>query len=512
MKKITLIFSLFLATNVLRAEPNWSVNPSAFTYSMNATTKVNVNCIDLENPSNMIGAFVGTECRGVAYTNQVVNGNYLAFLTIYSNITSGETVTFKIYNVENDTEYTAATTVLFQDGSAYGFPTAPFTVATNYGVSSMELNDSTVNENDTNAVVGFFLVDGQSDSSFSYTLISGNGDDDNSLFSITSDTLRVNGSLDYEEMSLRKIRIQGSDGSCPYQKSFTIYVIDLPEAPQDMTLSNNLLDENSGVNFEIGVFSSFDEDSPVLTYSLVSGIGDDDNVNFSIVDDKLVTLANFNYEVKSLYSIRVRVQDSDGNGEEKSFNIFIRNVNEKPIIRDTIFEVEENVELNTLIGKMTYSDVDSGDVLITYVLDENFNIADEDLLTNTLLDYESQNEYKINVVVEDKNGLNDTALVIITILDVIEFDKPLGINKVLTPNDDGKNDFLWVSNVEIYADYSLKIFNSAGRIIYEVPSNYNNSWDGKYNGEIVEQGVYYYLFQSNSDSEIIFNGSITVLR
>ncbi len=60
------------------------------------------------------------------------------------------------------------------------------------------------------------------------------------------------------------------------------------------------------------------------------------------------------------------------------------------------------------------------------------------------------------------------------------------IYNLITPNGDGKNDFLEVKGL-LPDTYALKIYNSWGSLVYS-NDNYNNVWDGP----ALEDGVYYY--------------------
>ena len=42
---------------------------------------------------------------------------------------------------------------------------------------------------------------------------------------------------------------------------------------------------------------------------MIEGVGSEDNHKFELVNNTLFTKVMFNYEVKSLYSIRLRIQD-----------------------------------------------------------------------------------------------------------------------------------------------------------------------------------------------------------
>ncbi len=74
------------------------------------------------------------------------------------------------------------------------------------------------------------------------------------------------------------------------------------------------------------------------------------------------------------------------------------------------------------------------------------------------------------------------------------------------------NDFFKIENVEIYSDYKLTIFNDAGLVVYSKDMEYDNTWDGTYNGTPLNAGVYFYLFQNNSDSNLLFKGQISILK
>ncbi|MBI9089419.1 MAG: hypothetical protein JEZ12_09385 [Desulfobacterium sp.] len=62
------------------------------------------------------------------------------------------------------------------------------------------------------------------------------------------------------------------------------------------------------------------------TYTLVSGTGGGDNAQFTIAGDQLKTAATFDADVKSSYSIRVKVDDGNGGTFEKAFTISINDL------------------------------------------------------------------------------------------------------------------------------------------------------------------------------------------
>ncbi|MDB5020331.1 MAG: polymorphic outer membrane protein [Pedobacter sp.] len=68
----------------------------------------------------------------------------------------------------------------------------------------------------------------------------------------------------------------------------------------------------------------------------------------------------------------------------------------------------------------------------------------------------------------------------------------LKANNIITPNGDGKNDFLVFDDLGEYPENELKVFDRASRILY-LKKGYDNSFDAKVNGSTLTEGSYYYI-------------------
>ncbi|ARS39462.1 hypothetical protein CA265_07280 [Sphingobacteriaceae bacterium GW460-11-11-14-LB5] len=68
----------------------------------------------------------------------------------------------------------------------------------------------------------------------------------------------------------------------------------------------------------------------------------------------------------------------------------------------------------------------------------------------------------------------------------------LNIMNVLTPNGDGKNDTWVVENIDMYPNNTVRVFDRAGKSIFEM-KGYDNSWGGTLKGSLVPEGAYYYI-------------------
>ena len=93
-------------------------------------------------------------------------------------------------------------------------------------------------------------------------------------------------------------------------------------------------------------------------------------------------------------------------------------------------------------------------------------------------------------------GCSGTATVTVT----INVDMSLTIYNVITPNNDGQNDKLFIKNVRSFPGNTLEIYNRWGRQVFAT-TNYDN--DSNYWGTDpgIAPGVYYYLFkQANGNA------------
>ncbi len=71
---------------------------------------------------------------------------------------------------------------------------------------------------------------------------------------------------------------------------------------------------------------------------------------------------------------------------------------------------------------------------------------------------------------------------------------------LLTPNDDGKNDFFVLKGIDSKQNSKLTILDRSGNVLY-VEENYTNTWGGKdNNGKILPRDTYYYVFVNGDNT------------
>jgi hypothetical protein len=95
---LPVLLVLSAAVNAPAGPPDWSVNPAAYQYTGSVTAAVYRELVDVGSDGDMLGAFVGEECRGVIAAWQTPGTNYLFLITVYSNQASGEFLSFRYYD------------------------------------------------------------------------------------------------------------------------------------------------------------------------------------------------------------------------------------------------------------------------------------------------------------------------------------------------------------------------------------------------------------------------------
>lgn len=71
--------------------------------------------------------------------------------------------------------------------------------------------------------------------------------------------------------------------------------------------------------------------------------------------------------------------------------------------------------------------------------------------------------------------------------------------EIITPNDDGLNDYFVIRGVNDKSDNKLDVFDKWGDIKYS-RNNYLNDWNGKsINGDQLTEGTYYYVFKNGAN-------------
>lgn len=110
------------------------------------------------------------------------------------------------------------------------------------------------------------------------------------------------------------------------------------------------------------------------------------------------------------------------------------------------------------------------------------------------------------LTVYDINGCIDTDTLLVNVIPISDFFIP----NLFSPNGDGSNDFWEIPKLPYYPNTLVTIINREGMEVYR-NANYDNSWDGKYDGKELPEATYYYYIKLATNDKV-YKGAVTILR
>ena len=222
-------------------------------------------------------------------------------------------------------------------------PNISLSTSTITAVVGVDITDITVSTNTGGAIVSYSINPPLGGVGLSFSTETGTISGAPTAFSSTTD------------YTITATNAGGSDSAI-----LSITVLD--NAPTNITISNNDIDENAGANVIVGTFSTIDPDFGTHTYTLAN------TATFSISGDTLIANNSFDFEAQSLYNITVITTDNGGRTFSKDFVIdIINDTNEPPLITSAnTFSVLENTTIvatlsaTVEVGTVTFSTNISG--------------------------------------------------------------------------------------------------------------------------------------------------------
>lgn len=128
-KALICLVGLFISSTILHAQGSgWEVNPHDYQYDMTIYAQLSADESIVTDYANYeIAAFVGDECRGIAEVKSQDGYTWL-YLRVRSNVASGESISFKIFDAEAGKAFNAVETVDFTSAGQEGMPSSPITL------------------------------------------------------------------------------------------------------------------------------------------------------------------------------------------------------------------------------------------------------------------------------------------------------------------------------------------------------------------------------------------------
>ncbi len=80
-----------------------------------------------------------------------------------------------------------------------------------------------------------------------------------------------------------------------------------------------------------------------------------------------------------------------------------------------------------------------------------------------------------------------------------------------SPNDDGENETFTITDIDLFPNNEVTIYNRWGNEVY-FKEGYKNEWKGTWNGKELPDGTYYYVLELNDDEHTMLTGYIQIQR
>ncbi len=282
------------------------------------------------------------------------------------------------------------------------------------------LSNNSIEENKSaNSYIGTLsAVDIDENDDYAFELLSGDG------FKIIDNKVYSTAKFNYEiknQYSI-EVRVTDSQGN-EFSKELTIQIDNSGDAPSDIVLSNNTIEENKNIGVVIGDFSVADEDQNESFIFEFNSSQSNDNQFFRIKNNQLISNDVFNFEEKKTYQIRVEATDKDGLSTSESFEINIEDVNDNPSdIQLSSNLLPENSIGSYNVAELTVLDSDLNDSHTFSISNssknkQSFTIENNQLLAVKPFNFEEVSEVELILKVVDNNGASFEKNITIQITD-----------------------------------------------------------------------------------------------
>ncbi len=164
MKKKILftLISVLLPLSLWAQESHWQCSPSDFEYDMTVYVNIELDEVTITDLSNYeIAAFCGDECRGVVTAADILDTGtaQIGYLRVRSNSSSGEAITFKVYDKAEQKELNVQNTkITFSNNATQGAPSSPFKLDITQRYTPGDVNgDEIIDTEDVQMTFEYFM-------------------------------------------------------------------------------------------------------------------------------------------------------------------------------------------------------------------------------------------------------------------------------------------------------------------------------------------------------------------
>ena len=418
IKIILLSIVVLFTTNLQAAAPVWSINPNAYQYNMSVTATAKFNCDESTDPNNMIGAFINGNLAGFANVNTSINGSMYAYVTVYSNVAGGDTVSFKMYDSVNDTLLDSKYITVFQENASVGNAAAPFVQKTDYELEEITIDTDTIFEyNLTGDSVVMFRAENENMEFeiVDFTFINDTTGIDNSYFSFVDSFLVLTQDVDFLNKDFYNIHVEATNSrGCSIDTSLVITVKNTNVAPTGINPNPSDIDENQFGGTLVSQLLPIDvSPNDIHVYEITGDTTNfPDNLFFSIFEDSLFSTTNFDYEIQNIYTLEITITDDLLGSYTDTFIVNINDLVEFTNFIENPAYIDENQYPGSFVSTLTpfailptdtHTYVLSGDT-VNFPDNNAFYLWNDSVLSNQPFDFEIKNQYTLLFEVTDKFG------------------------------------------------------------------------------------------------------------
>lgn len=233
---------------------------------------------------------------------------------------------------------------------------------------------------------------------------------------------------------------------------------------ENSTLDNNIEGNKNNENFSEGIISN--DDQPETGNGSVGENGLPENGEQPIIQNEPIN------------NVRTVIQPNP--------TITIPPIVEPPIIIPPIVQVESNPECRINGNVVTFISNAKKHTAVTWLLPDGDRLTGDEVT----YDFKKPGSYKVTVIVDGEGTAQKATLTV----EIKGTSSVSTMPNVISPNRDGKNDFLFIESEGIESFY-IKIQDVDGKTVFE-SNNPNFEWNGELPDGSVEPGKYIYYFNA----------------
>jgi len=243
---------------------------------------------------------------------------------------------------------------------------------------------------------------------------------------------------------------------------------------------------------------------PPLDVKFTHDLSNISNFTWDFGDDNINSNSNptHTYINSGIYDVSLSITTNDGCKSEQTVNNFI---NVYPTPRSRFIADPEVVSF--IDGQINFDNISEGNDINIWDFGDGANSS----INSPMHKFTNIGEYMVTLIVRNNYSCADTSKKTV----IVQEEFTLYVPSAFSPDGDGINDeFKAVGNGIDLDNYSLKVYDRWGEVIFETTDLYH-SWNGKGKmGKYVQSGTYRYLIvcKDNNGKEHTKTGNVNLIR